>query len=158
MANAPELLHALRDENAITYTQWEIYLAFHHQKHRLIFEVAPSAPRSPLCAPTAADQASQNLHRQRLALTGAHLGTITDQGDAARKTIRSFLHFRVDPRVDTIEPTEDALAEAWAHQESIVQELVATIRKPSHLCEERLKSCSNFYELTSSPIPNADVW
>ena len=49
---APELRQALGNETTISYTQWEIYLAFHHQKYRLIFEALPSAPRSPQCLPT----------------------------------------------------------------------------------------------------------
>jgi hypothetical protein len=47
----PELRDAVGNGLGITYTQWELYLAFHHKRGRLIFEVQPGAPRSPLFAP-----------------------------------------------------------------------------------------------------------
>jgi tetratricopeptide (TPR) repeat protein len=127
---APELRDALGDEGRISYTQWELYLAFHHQKYRLIFEALPSAPRAQQSTPTRVDRESQNLHRHRLDLSGAHRAKIADQGDLARKTIRSFLHFRVDPRVDPVEPTDEAVAEAWSNRQTIIQEVVRAIRKP----------------------------
>ena len=53
-------------------TQRELYLAFDHHRRRLIFEVQPGAPRSPLFASTLADQTSQTAHRRRIEATGAH--------------------------------------------------------------------------------------
>jgi tetratricopeptide (TPR) repeat protein len=130
LAAAPELRSALGDEADISYTQWEAYLAFHHGKPRLIFEAQPGVPRSPLFVVDEKERASQERHRARLRATGAHRGPFENQGDVARKTMRSFLHFRLDPGVDAFEPTQDALDEAWAHQEAIVQELAAAIKKP----------------------------
>ena len=130
LASAPELRAALGDETQISYTQWEAYLAFHHGGHRLIFEAEAGVPRSPVFATDESERASQERHRARLAATGSHRGPFADQGDVARKTMRSFLHFRVDPRVDALEPAQEALDDAWAHQEDIVRELTAAIRKP----------------------------
>jgi tetratricopeptide (TPR) repeat protein len=130
LAGVPELLAAVGEGAGITYTQWELYLAFHSGIRRLIFEAGPDAPRSPLCAPTPADQTSQAAHRRRIEATGVHRGPFQDQGDVARKSIRSFLHFRVDPTVDPEETSADALAEAWSHQEEIVEHLASAIKKP----------------------------
>jgi len=127
----PELRDAVGAGAGITYTQWELYLAFHHGTHRLVFEARPDTPRSPVFgAPTPADQVSQAAHRRRLEATGAHRGPFQDQGDVTRKTVRSFLHFRLDPTVDPVEPTADALAAAWTQQKEIVKHLVAAIKKP----------------------------
>ena len=106
------------------------YLAFHHDKLRLIFEVQPGAPRSPSFAYTLADKTSQTAHRRRIEASGGHPSPFQDQGDVARKSMRSFLHFRVDPTIDPIEPAADALVEAWKHREEIVQHLNQAIKKP----------------------------
>jgi hypothetical protein len=123
LAGAPKLRAAVGDGEGITYTQWELYLSFHHGQHPLIFEAQPSVPRSPLFAPTQSDAVSQENHRRRIEATGYHRGTFADQGDVTRKCVRSFLHFRVDPLVDPVEPSAAELAEAWAHQEEIVKQL-----------------------------------
>ena len=130
LAVAPELRQLITDDSVITYTQWEIYLAFHHQKRHLIFEAGKNAPRSPFGKPGTYDQSSQIKHLSRLAATGAHRGVFEDQGDVARKTIRSFLHSRIDPDVDPVEPSDEAVGSAWGAQERIVKELEAAIRKP----------------------------
>ena len=44
--------------------------------------------------------------------------------------MRSFLHYRLDRLVDTVEPSEEKLAEAQAHQEEIVHQLAAAVKKP----------------------------
>jgi tetratricopeptide (TPR) repeat protein len=129
LLSEPELKDALVGSNP-TYTQWEIYLAFHHRTHRLIFEALPEASRSPFYAPSEVDRTSQEHHRQRISATGAHRGHVSSQGDVARKTMRSFLHRRLDPDVDATEPTEEALTAAWANRETIVRELADAIRKP----------------------------
>jgi hypothetical protein len=126
----PELRDAVGHGLGITYTQWELYLAFHHKIGRLIFEVQRCTPRSPLFAPTLADKTSQAAHRRRIEATGADRSPFQDQGDVARKSMRSFLHFRVDPKIDPIEPSADAVAEAWAHQVEVVKHLAEAIKKP----------------------------
>lgn len=130
LINIPELRAAIEEGNDITYTQWELYLGFHHRKSSLIFEAQAEAPRSPRCLPTSVDSLSQKAHRRRIEITGHHRGTFHDQGDVARKCIRSFLHWRVDPRVDPEEPLADHVAQARANREEIVQKLVAAIKKP----------------------------
>jgi hypothetical protein len=128
---APQLRETVGDGSGITYTQWELYLAFHHDIGRLIFEAQLGAPRSPLFVPTQADQTSQAAHRRRIKPTGAHHGPFQDQGDVARKSMRSFLRFRPDPTVDSLEPSADAVAEARAHEEEVVNHLVEAIKKPN---------------------------
>ena len=130
LTSLPELRAAVGDGAGITYTQWELYLAFHYGKRRLIYLAQPDTPRSPMFAPTPADAFSQAAHLRRIEATGAHRGPFQDQGDVTRKAIRSFLHFRVDTTVDPVEPSAEALAAAWAHQEEIVQHLAAAIKKP----------------------------
>lgn len=127
----PEVRAAIGDGAGITYTQWEFYLAVHHGKDQLVFEAQPDAPRSPLYAPIPSDAASQDAHRRRIEITGHHRGSFHDQGDVARRAMRSFLHFHVDPLVDPVEPSAEDLAEAWAHQVEIVGQLAAAIKKPN---------------------------
>jgi tetratricopeptide (TPR) repeat protein len=131
LAGVPELSAAVGDGDGITYTQWELYLAFHHRQHPLIFLAQPGVPRSPFFSPTPADQVSQSAHLRRIKATDYGTGTFQDQGDVARKCMRAFLHFRVDPLVEPVEPSADELAEAWAHQEEIVKQLAAAIKKPN---------------------------
>jgi tetratricopeptide (TPR) repeat protein len=126
-----ELRDVLADRLAVTYTQWELYFAFYHRRARLILYIEPTAPRSPLFGPTPADQTSQAAHRRRIEALGGHRGPAYNQGDVAMKSVRSFLHFRTDPRIDPDEPTEHALAEAWAHREQVVEHLVRAIEKPN---------------------------
>lgn len=52
LARIPELSAAVGDGEGVTYTQWELYLAFHHGQHPLIFQAQPGVPRSPFFAPT----------------------------------------------------------------------------------------------------------
>jgi hypothetical protein len=89
----PDLREALEQGLAITYTQWELYLAFYHGR--------------------------------------GHSGPALDQGDVARKAMRSFLHFRVDPEIDGQEPPEEAKAKAWTHRKEIVHHLVEAIKHPN---------------------------
>ena len=88
------------------------------------------APRSPSFAYTLADQTSQTAHRRRIEASGGYPSPFQDQGDVARKSMRSFLHFRVDPTIDPVEPAADALIEAWAYQEAVVEHLAEAIKKP----------------------------
>jgi tetratricopeptide (TPR) repeat protein len=131
LAAAPSLRSSLGEESTISYTQWELYLGIHHRKPHLVFLAHAEAPRSPQFAPAPPDEASQRLHLERIRSMGAHFSSFVDQGDLARQSIRSFLHFRVDPRVDPVEPTEDAVANAWANRRSIIEQLTEAIKKPN---------------------------
>ncbi|MBD3237807.1 MAG: tetratricopeptide repeat protein [Candidatus Eisenbacteria bacterium] len=130
LADYPELRDAVGASEAIPYTQWEYYLALHHGVHRLIFDAQPGAPRSPEFAPGDADAALQDAHRKRIQISGGHRAPFHDQADVARKAIRSFLHFRIDPSVDPDEPSEGALSAAWEGQAEIVRQLAEAIRRP----------------------------
>src|ERR1041384_3976169 len=107
-----------------------IYLACHHDQNCLVFQAHADAPRSPLFAPAPADKTAQDVPRRRVAVTGRHRGIFYDQGDVARKAMRSFLHHQSDPLVDPVEPTEEKLAEAWANQKKIVDQFAAAIKNP----------------------------
>ncbi len=130
LAAEPELKAALGDEALISYTQWEAYLAYHYQRQRLVFTATPETIRSPLFSPDPAESASQALHLRRLSLTGAHRGPFHDQRHVAYVALRSFLNDRLDPSLDPVEPSAEAIGQAWAHQREIVEQLVAAIRKP----------------------------
>lgn len=130
LTSVPELRTAVGDGEGITYTQWELYLAVHHGKRRLVFEAETNAERSPLFAPAPEDAVLQAAHRRRIEITGDHRGGFQDQGDVARRAMRSFLHFHVDPLIDPVEPSVEDLADAWKHQDEIVNHLAAAIKKP----------------------------
>ena len=68
----PELKGAVGDGTGITYTQWELYLAFHHGLHHLVFCATPQTARSPLTAVTDEDRALQQRHLERITITGEH--------------------------------------------------------------------------------------
>lgn len=130
LASEPALKTLLAGAEGITYTQWELYLALHHQCRVLIFVAAPETVRSPLAGPVHEPEPSQRAHRARIETTGRHYGAFLDQGDVTRKAMRAFLHFRIDPSVDPVEPSAEALAEAWKGSAAIVNYLAEAIRKP----------------------------
>ena len=127
----PELKAALGDEALISYTQWEAYLAYHHQCQRLVFTATPETKRSPLFQADQNERALQDSHLLRLSITGAHRGDFNDQRHVAYIALRSFLNDRLDPSVDPVEPTADAVGQAWAHQNDIVTQLAAALHEPS---------------------------
>lgn len=63
----PPLAAALRDGVAISYTQWEAWLALYHDKKLLIAKADPAAPRGASCRPTDESRAAQQAHLARLA-------------------------------------------------------------------------------------------
>ena len=130
LASEPELRAALGDEADISYTQWEAYLAFQHQKKSLVFEAGANAVRSPGYVPDENERDLQQQHRQRLHITGAHRGSFRTQADIARRAMRSFLHLGLDTSADPAQPEQEARDEAWRHQQQIVQEVAAAIKKP----------------------------
>src|SRR4051812_23319846 len=62
----PPLGRALDDGTAISYTQWEAWLALYHGKPLLIARADDAAPRGPNFAPTDASRAAQQAHLVRL--------------------------------------------------------------------------------------------
>lgn len=59
---------------ALSYTQWEAWLALYHRKHIIVAEPLPGAPRGPCYQPPSeADRAAQQTHRERLADNECHV-------------------------------------------------------------------------------------
>ena len=62
----PPLRQPLLDGLAISYTQWEAWLALYHGKRLVIAKADASAPRGPRYAPTDDSRAAQREHLARL--------------------------------------------------------------------------------------------
>lgn len=62
----PPLAEALRQGAAISYTQWEAWLALYHGKLLLTAKAEPQAPRDPRHKPTDESRAAQAAHLGRL--------------------------------------------------------------------------------------------
>jgi Domain of unknown function (DUF4062) len=61
-ADLPPLDDALRRGVAISYTQWEAWLALYHGKSLLTAKAERTAPRGPKFAPTEQSRAAQSAH------------------------------------------------------------------------------------------------
>ena len=97
-ARHPKFLDAykkLRDDlldwSQVSYTQWEAYLAFHHDNKRLIFKAEPSAPRNPEYVVESQEKETQVAHLARIRSVGEHYQGFYSQSDLVIKTIRSIL-------------------------------------------------------------------
>ena len=65
-SSLPPLDAALRNKDAISYTQWEAWLALYHGKLLLTAKALAEAPRGPAFAPTDASRGAQAAHLARL--------------------------------------------------------------------------------------------
>ena len=90
LAHERELAQMIGDADQVSYTQWEMYLAFEHRVGRLLFLADETAPRSPGCEQTDEQRASQARHRERLRITGQHYETCHDQRDLARRAVAAI--------------------------------------------------------------------
>lgn len=81
----------LLDWSQVSYTQWEAYLAFHHDNKRLIFKAEPSAPRNPEYIVDSEEKETQVAHLARIRSIGEHYQGFYSQADLVIKTIRSIL-------------------------------------------------------------------
>ena len=97
LQHEPELVEALEEISEISYTQWEIYLAFEHRCKRCTFTAEPHAIRSPSCVIREMEE-SQVKHLERLRKTGEHRESFEDQRDLAIKAVTSIIRFGLDPR------------------------------------------------------------
>src|SRR4051812_41142327 len=70
----PPLGTALDEGTAISYTQWEAWLALYHSKVLLIAKADEAAPRGPNYAPTGASRTTQQAHLARLQAVGRYPG------------------------------------------------------------------------------------
>ena len=130
LEHEPELRVSLGDFQDITYTQWELWLAFHHRKRRLVFIAAPTAPRSPLYAPDTASRRLQKRHRRRIELTGEHLTSFRDQRDLVSQAVRALDREGLIRDPGLPDPPPEAVEAARGLLEKIVPEIVASIGKP----------------------------
>jgi tetratricopeptide (TPR) repeat protein len=125
----PELRDALAGVADVSYTQWEIYLAFEHDRNRFVFVADPSAPRSPRC-PVEPMQPSQTAHLARLELTGVYRESFTDQNHLG---LRLFILFQRWGLVPGAEPAAEPPPRATTREEAaaLTHEIAAAIRKPA---------------------------
>ena len=84
-AKLPPLAEALRDGAAVSYTQWEAWLALYHGKLLLTATAEPTAPRAAGFAPTDGSRAAQTAHLGRLEVVSRYPGCRFDgPADLAR--------------------------------------------------------------------------
>jgi tetratricopeptide (TPR) repeat protein len=102
--------HKLRDDlldwSQVSYTQWEAYLAFHHDNKRLIFKAEPSAPRNPEYVVESQEKETQVAHLARIRSVGEHYQGFYSQSDLVIKTIRSILSSQSLNLSTSVEATE----------------------------------------------------
>jgi Domain of unknown function (DUF4062) len=81
----PPLRQPLSDGVAISYTQWEAWLALYHNKLLVIAKVDDAAPRGPKYAPTDDSRAPEQEHLARLSAVERYpAGTFTSPNDLAK--------------------------------------------------------------------------
>src|SRR4051812_33597693 len=83
----PPLGTALNEGTAISYTQWEAWLALYHSKVLLIAKADDAAPRGPNYAPTDASRAAQQTHLARLQAVERYPGSTFASPDQLAKQI-----------------------------------------------------------------------
>ncbi len=134
----PELGETLIDITEISYTQWEIYLAFEHRRKRLVFLAEPHAPRSPSCS-VEPMEATQTAHLARLMKTGEHREPFEDQRDLALRVVTSLVRFGIGPGVEP-EMAPEAMASARLGAAALTQQIADAIRKPADAARASLDS------------------
>jgi hypothetical protein len=83
----PPLRNYLENAGAISYTQWEAWLAIYHGKTLLIAEADREAPRGPRYIPTGASRAAQKEHVRMLKAVDRYPGFIFTGLDSLAKQI-----------------------------------------------------------------------
>jgi tetratricopeptide (TPR) repeat protein len=88
----PPLRQPLAAGLAISYTQWEAWLALYHDKLLVIAKADDAAPRGPNYAPTDDSRAAQQEHLARLAAVEHYpRGTFTSANDLAKQVLSSAI-------------------------------------------------------------------
>lgn len=133
LESEPEVAQDLNVEE-LSFTQWEFYLALHHQSknrqkpHCFVFEASSEALRAPDFEP--ADPELQGCHRKRLGtVVESKIADFYDPEDLARKAIRSFLRHGYDPKVELPEPARSAIEAAQESREKITKEVRQLVKK-----------------------------
>jgi tetratricopeptide (TPR) repeat protein len=85
----PPLRQPLADGLAISYTQWEAWLALYHGKPLVIAKADDSAPRGPKYAPTDHSRAAQQEHLTRLSAVERYPGETFTSPDNLAKLVLS---------------------------------------------------------------------
>jgi tetratricopeptide (TPR) repeat protein len=85
----PPLRQPLADGLAISYTQWEAWLALYHGKLLVIAKADDAAPRGPIYAPTDDARAAQQKHLARLSAVERYPGETFTGPDNLAKLILS---------------------------------------------------------------------
>jgi tetratricopeptide (TPR) repeat protein len=129
----PELRHMLQSWEDISYTQWEVYLAYEHRKHQLVFIADPSAPRSPLRGLSADKPTNQQAHLFRMEKTGKHRSPCLCQSDLAVKSIVAIERYGLNPTQTSPPPAPDRIAHAKAHATEIISDFVASLRRSAKI-------------------------
>jgi tetratricopeptide (TPR) repeat protein len=86
----PPLREALGNRGAVSYTQWEAWLALYHRRLLFIAEAAGSAARDPKYAATDASRAAQAKHLEQLKAVDRYPGcTFTSPDNLAKQILSS---------------------------------------------------------------------
>jgi tetratricopeptide (TPR) repeat protein len=83
----PPLRKLLKRGEAISYTQWEAWLALYHGKPLLIAQADGVVPRGPAYAPTDTSRTAQRAHLERLRMLDHHPGCTFVSADQLTKHV-----------------------------------------------------------------------
>lgn len=122
----PELQVELGDLTGLSYTQLEIYLAFHYRCDRLVFLADAEAPQSPGFRFDPEQRASQDRHVGRLVNIAEHRESFFSQDDLALKCVTSAVRI-AEKRSTPPDPKDIAAAEKNPH--ALVIGIAAESRK-----------------------------
>jgi tetratricopeptide (TPR) repeat protein len=129
LRHEPELAAELGNLDGISYTQWEIYLAFEHRSHRLVYLAGPNTRRSPRC--TAREmEASQVEHLDRLREVGEHRISFVDQNHLALQVVTAIVRFDLDPEAAGSAPADEAVEAARRDAAGLTRDIAEGVRKP----------------------------
>lgn len=101
---------------AISYTQWEAWLALYHDKTLLIAQADATAPRGPNYAPTGGSRAAQRTHLERLRAVERYPGiTFTGLDNLAKKIAYSaILDLLVQQQREESSSTRESIVSVYA--------------------------------------------
>jgi len=85
----PPLAEALRSGVAVSYTQWEAWLALYHGKELYVATADKDAPRGPNYAPTEASKLAQQAHLARLREARRYPFAFTSPDNLAKQVLAS---------------------------------------------------------------------
>jgi tetratricopeptide (TPR) repeat protein len=131
LANQPELANAIGDGTGISYTQWELYLGYHHRRKPLVFLANEKAPRSPFCS-TRTMEESQATHWMRIReKTRKHCLSFYNQDNLAMLVVASIARYGLAQEAGVQPPTNEVIQAAKEETADIVHHIAEEIRKPS---------------------------